>query len=221
MKKLLTVTTLAATLIAGANADAASNATDAKQVAVFGTSAIAGGIAGGPVGFILGALGGAWLGEKIEAEETLTLELKETENMLADARSHLDQKEQQLLAATMMAQLKLDLMFTTGSDELEAQNNEVIAQLAEFLIGQRDLMVRIDGHADPRGDHDRNLELSKARSTAVRDQLILLGVEPVRIQTFAHGASFADQSANDLDALALERRVSIQIAPTAQGFAVR
>lgn len=221
MKKLLTATTLSTALIVSATADAQSAATDAKKAAVFGSSAVAGAVVGGPIGFIAGALGGVWLGEKVGDADRLETELTETQAMLQATQTHLDDKEQQLLAATMVAQLKLDLMFTTGSDELEAHNNEVVAQLADFLIAQRDLVVRIDGHADARGEFDDNLALSKQRSTAVRDQLIMLGVEPVRIQTFAHGASYADGNQVTTDELALDRRVSIQIAPSSQNFAVR
>jgi len=227
MKKVITASIIATTLFANAHAEAKSAKTEAKQAALFSTGAIAGAVIGGPVGMFVGSLGGVWMAEKVEQADTLSDQLDETQAMLVETQASLANKEQQLLAASMVAQLKLDLMFTTGSSQLEAQNNEVVAQLASFLSAHRDLIVRIDGHADPRGDKNENLELSKARSTAVRDQLIMLGVEPVRIQTFAHGETFADvtnSSANtgySSDGYALDRRVSIQIAPAEQNFAIR
>jgi len=227
MKKIITASIIATTLFANAHAEAKSGKTEAKQAALFSTGAIAGAMLGGPVGMFVGSLGGVWMAEKVEQADTLSDQLDETQAMLVDTQASLATKEQQLLAASMVAQLKLDLMFTTGSSQLEAQNNEVVAQLASFLSAHRDLIVRIDGHADPRGNQDDNLELSKARSTAVRDQLIMLGVEPVRIQTFAHGATFSDEtnfqekSSFSNDSYALERRVSIQIAPAEQNFAIR
>lgn len=224
MKKLLmavTVSTL--TLNAIASAEAATDTekalqgdplTPAKQATVFTGAAVAGAAVGGPVGFIAGALGGAWLGEQIkQAEEADMLATQ-----LTQSRTELGNLAQQLDAARLSANdaqelalesLEFQMLFTTGDDELQEAQEQQVAAMADFLNRHPQLQVHLEGHSDPRGSDGYNNVLSDQRALSVQRTLEAYGVAPERIERRALGASQSKASKGDLDAYALERRVDI------------
>ncbi|MGB7216679.1 MAG: OmpA family protein, partial [Gammaproteobacteria bacterium] len=80
------------------------------------------------------------------------------------------------------------------------------------LIGAMDgAVVMLEGHADSRGDAAYNEALSAARAEHVRQIFIDAGVPAERIAVTAEGENQAVAEPNDVDGLALERRVSISI----------
>jgi len=81
------------------------------------------------------------------------------------------------------------LTFETGSAELTEQSKLV---LREFGKAFKDFIpavtVIIEGHADPRGGEEYNLELSRKRAAAVRDYLVgELGNNPKQFQVMGFG----------------------------------
>ena len=48
--------------------------------------------------------------------------------------------------------------------------------MARQLAGHPEIKVAIEGHTDPSGDAESNLELSQRRAEGVRDQLVTLGL---------------------------------------------
>ncbi|MFD1217992.1 OmpA family protein [Microbulbifer celer] len=227
MKKMLMAATLSSLALNGlaVNSAAASEAgvekefessalTPAKQATVFTGAAVAGAAVGGPVGFIAGALGGAWLGEQIkQAEEADMLATQ-----LTESRTELGNLAQQLDAARLSAndaqELALDslsfqMLFTTGDDELQEAQERQVAAMADFLIRHPQMKVYLEGHSDPRGSDGYNNVLSDQRALSVQRALEAYGVAPERIERHALGASQSQANKGDLDAYALERRVDI------------
>ena len=78
------------------------------------------------------------------------------------------------------------------------------------------LEVQLHGFADPRGNAEKNLELSLQRASAVRDALINGGASPEQIRITAHGEDLTTAPQDDLEAYAWERRVSLSIRPTGE-----
>jgi outer membrane protein OmpA-like peptidoglycan-associated protein len=83
------------------------------------------------------------------------------------------------------------LTFDTGSVGLTAQSK---AMLREFGTAFKDYMpgvaVIIEGHCDPRGGEQYNLELSRRRAAAVRDYLVAeLGNDPKQFAVVGFGAT--------------------------------
>ena len=82
------------------------------------------------------------------------------------------------------------LTFETGSVALTNQSK---AMLREFAKAFKDYMpgvaVIIEGHADPRGGDEYNLDLSRRRATAVRDYLASLGNDPKQFEIIGFGQS--------------------------------
>ncbi|WP_193166347.1 OmpA family protein [Microbulbifer hainanensis] len=220
MKKVLTAVALGSLITTGVQATETkpefqgSKLTPAKQATVFTGSAIAGAAVGGPVGFIAGALGGAWLGEQIKhAEEADMLA-----SQLAESRTELGNLAQQLDAAHLSANdanqlavdaLQFQLLFTTGDDQLQPGQMQQLSALADFLGRHPHLNVRLEGRADPRGSDGYNNVLSDQRALSVQRALEEYGVDSTRISRRALGASQSKAPRGDADAYALERRVDI------------
>jgi outer membrane protein OmpA-like peptidoglycan-associated protein len=197
-----------------------------------GVGAAAGAALAGPPGLIIGAGVGAFMGDRMgravtasELEDELALAQSDIDDLRASlervrtelyaAQRDLSDREERIseLEASRRVGLSLetDVMFRTGSSDLEPAAGERLDRLARALRDNQDLGVRLDGHADPRGEADFNRGLSEDRSNAVRDGLVERGIEPSRIEVFGHGAEHATGAEGDLDGYALDRRVEIRL----------
>ncbi len=191
--------------------------TGLKQGTAFATSAVAGAALGGPVGLILGALGGAYMGEQIKQAD----EVDAMNDSLAVAQQEIERLHQQLafnqqradeFQSLAMDTLDLNVLFRTASDKLSEQGRQRVFELANLLNRYSDMRVRLDGHADPRGTDEYNNVLAHYRAQTVRDLLIDSGVAAERIETYSHGADRSNASLGDLKAYAAERKVSIDVS---------
>jgi outer membrane protein OmpA-like peptidoglycan-associated protein len=240
-------------------ADAAPKKPSPQEPAGFITGAVIGGFAAGPIGALVGAGVGTWLGSRVhrahdaahaEAQvaslqndrdqlERETAELKSETAALANAKSDLEETNRALTArldqlahnvetaqeatddaareqaAKVLDGLQGDVLFRTGSAEIDGETAHDIGVIAGVLVKSPALTVRLDGYADPRGGDELNLELSRARADAVRDLLLAAGVPEQALEVNAYGKS--QSTAQDDDGYAFERRVrlTLQAAPPA------
>lgn len=79
------------------------------------------------------------------------------------------------------------IFFTSGSTQFSARALDVIAAQAEWLRRRPQLKLTIEGHADDGGATDEDMRLSAERAEAVRNRLVMGGVEPRRIVLLARG----------------------------------
>lgn len=217
MKKAIA---LSIALISSASLPLAAQAkdvrTDVKQAAVFTTAGILGGLAAGPIGLFVGAIGGAYLGEQIEKADQLDnaqlarmdaeVTISHLNNELIDRSIALEQLQQQTFD-----QLQLQVLFFTGSDSLTEQGEQQLQIFADFLNKHQHLNIHLHGYADPRGTEDYNEVLSHYRAISVKEALEMAGVDYSRISITAHGANRARTALDNADTYALERRVDIEI----------
>ena len=82
----------------------------------------------------------------------------------------------------------------------------IIEKKAQFLKQHPDKKTLIEGHCDERGSVEYNLALGERRATAVRNQLISLGVAPGRIRTVSYGKERPVDPAHTEEAWAKNRR---------------
>jgi len=197
-----------------------------------GGGAAIGALVAGPAGAIIGAGVGGFLGERLQlaaSVDTLETSLHQSRADAEDLRSVLGAERAQLLRMredrsrldqqiaeleqreSLAADLQLAVLFRTGSSELDSDAVTRIDRLAELMVHDSALSVRLDGYADPRGDAEYNMSLSRSRASTVRDALTERGISPARVRTQAHGMSFSSATEGDLDAYALERRVNISL----------
>lgn len=84
------------------------------------------------------------------------------------------------------------ITFVTGSSELTPESRAALDKVARALASGKltPLSFRVEGHADPRGGEDLNLELSKARAESVVSYLVKEhGIDRQRLQPVGKGAS--------------------------------
>jgi peptidoglycan-associated lipoprotein len=79
---------------------------------------------------------------------------------------------------------------------------------AEFLRGNSH-DVRLEGHADERGTREYNMALGERRANAVRDFLVLQGVNSSRIETVSYGEERPVDLGSNETSWAKNRRVEL------------
>lgn len=197
-------------------ADTGTTTSEWKAAGVFTTSAVAGLAAAGPAGMIIGALGGAYLGEQVKKAD----QLDQSELQRAEYEMQLSQLKTQLANADVkvgkLSQLALDklefqVLFHTGADQLTERGQARVTALADFLREQDGLTVRLTGHADPRGTDEYNNVLSQHRALTIEQSLIEEGIEPYRIERRSFGSLQSTAMKGNHEHYAMERRVDIEI----------
>lgn len=190
------------------------------------SGAAAGAIVGGPIGAAVGAMFGGILGDSVgttnraqahakqmeEQSKQLEQELIDTRIALAKASERTGGDE---MLDALAQRLHADVLFRTGDAKMEADVASKLEDLGKLLALHGQLEVQLHGFADPRGNPEKNLELSLERANAVREALIRGGAAPEQIQLSAHGADLTTAPKGDLEAYAWERRVSLAIRPVA------
>lgn len=194
-----------------------------------GSGAVIGAAAGGPVGFILGAAFGGWVGDRFDHEREARVaaeeryaeaasETDELEKLLALNKREIGRLESQLTAErrdharALEEALNIQVYFRTEESKLDEDAAERLARIGKLIGSMDGVVVMLEGHADARGDVEYNEALSAARAESVRDIFVEAGVPAERIAVSAEGETQATAAENDVDALALERRVEISIA---------
>jgi outer membrane protein OmpA-like peptidoglycan-associated protein len=207
----------------------------------FVTGGVIGAFAAGPIGAVVGAGLGTWLGNRVhrasdakKAEAQVALlesdksqlqgeksALLSEKSQLADTNQALSAKLDDLSKKVQIVQsakedasavldgLQGDVLFRTGSAEINADIAHQIQVLAQAVAKSPELKIRVDGYADPRGTVDTNMKLSQDRANAVRDLLLAAGVNDTTLEVNAYGKS--QSTAEDSDGYALERRVRLTL----------
>ncbi len=170
-----------------------------------------GAVAGGPVGAIAGGITGALLGEHYHKQKALNHALAADLSGSNAERAKLTQTVMQLDGSLGHArELTLNIAFRTGESKLTADDIDQLTTVGQLASGMTDIKVKVSGHADPRGAKDYNTALSKERAEAVAAVLASAGIDPQRMVIEALGAQ-GDAAVRDLDAFALQRRVTVKL----------
>jgi outer membrane protein OmpA-like peptidoglycan-associated protein len=220
-----TLTGIAAAAYAGDAADDRGEASKQSDVGVV-TGLTVGALAAGPVGAVVGAGAGALIGDgfhrQAKAREALAQDLRKSEaerarlvhsvaeldGSLSQAQAHSAQLDATLQHAD---QLSLDVSFRTADDSVTAQAMSPLLKLGALAASMPEAQVEVAGYADPRGSDAYNDELSLRRAESVAAVLACAGVPREHILIEAHGKTEAASADGDLDAYALERRVTVRL----------
>lgn len=181
------------------------------------TGAAAGAIVGGPVGAAVGLMFGGIFGDSIGTANRADLHARQLEKELIDTRIALAEASERTGGDEMLdalaERLHADVMFRTAGADMDMDVAAKLEELGKLLAAHGQLEVQLHGFADPRGNAEKNLELSLRRASAVRDALMKGGAAPGQIQVSAHGEDLTTAPQGDLEAYAWERRVSLSIRP--------
>jgi outer membrane protein OmpA-like peptidoglycan-associated protein len=190
------------------------------------TGLAVGAAAGGPIGAAIGAAAGGLLGDRYHKEKetraALAADLRRSEaersrlatsvtelnGSLAESQTQGAQLEHTRAAVDAIG---MDVSFRTDDTAIKVEDMAPLLKLGALAAAVPDAKLRVAGFADPRGAPAYNDELSKRRAEAVAAALECGGIEPGRLIIEAHGAAESDSVAGDLDAYALDRRVTVRL----------
>ena len=107
-------------------------------------------------------------------------------------KSLVDKKKSLFAAAKQTASEKLiavgdRVLFDYDSAKLDTSAKILLDGQSRFLRANTDLNFIIEGHCDERGTREYNLALGEQRATAVRDYLVIQGIDPDRIKVISYG----------------------------------
>jgi outer membrane protein OmpA-like peptidoglycan-associated protein len=216
MFKKALIGTVAIALSTGV-ANAGENKFTKEEGVGMGSGAAIGAVVGGPIGAVVGLFVGGIIGDSVGTATRADLHAKQLEQELIDTRVALAKASESTGGDEMLdrlaEQLHADVMFRTGSADIDSQVAAKIEALGALLAAHGQLEIQLNGFADPRGTPEQNLELSLRRADAVREALIRGGVTPEQIRLSAHGEDLTTAAKDDIEAYAWERRVSLAIRP--------
>lgn len=206
-------------------ADAGENKLTKEEGAGLLTGAAAGAIVGGPIGAFVGLMVGGIVGDSVGTakraeQQAQVLEDELVETRLALARASETSGDDTMLNA-LAERLHADVMFRTGSSEMDQELIKKLGEIGQLLGSHRTLEVQLHGFADPRGPSEENLKLSALRAESVRAALIGGGADPSQIAIAAHGEDMTTAAKDDVEAYAWERRVSLAIRPVGDASVAR
>ena len=79
------------------------------------------------------------------------------------------------------------VLFDYDSAKLDTSAKILLDSQSRFLRANTDLNFVVEGHCDERGTREYNLALGEKRATAVRDYLVINGIDPDRIKVISYG----------------------------------
>ena len=106
--------------------------------------------------------------------------------------SSVDKKKSLFAQAKQTASDKLiavgdRVLFDYDSAKLDSSAKILLDSQSRFLRANTDLNFIVEGHCDERGTREYNLALGEQRATAVRDYLVIQGIDPDRIKVISYG----------------------------------
>jgi len=103
------------------------------------------------------------------------------------------------------------IYFDFDSFELKPQARTILQKKAALFKNVPALKMRIEGHCDERGTDEYNLALGEKRARVAYEFLILLGVEPQRLQIISYGEEYPADTGHNETAWAQNRRDEFKV----------
>jgi peptidoglycan-associated lipoprotein len=98
------------------------------------------------------------------------------------------------------------VFFAYDSAVLSPIATQTLDRQAAWLKQYPDIVLTVEGHTDERGTREYNLALGDRRANAVKNYLVALDIEAVRILTISYGEERPAEPGNDETAWANNRR---------------
>jgi OmpA-OmpF porin, OOP family len=99
------------------------------------------------------------------------------------------------------------ILFDVDKSTLKPQSMGTINKICALLKKEPSLKFEIDGHTDNSGSSKHNMELSRQRADAVKDELVKLGIDASRLTTRGFGDTRPMDSNDTPEGKANNRRV--------------
>ena len=109
-----------------------------------------------------------------------------------------------------------DLLFNSGGATLQPQSQRRLEPLVQYLQGNAQREIIIEGHTDSIGNPEVNKRLSLQRADTVMEYLLSRGIEPSRVETRGFGEEVPVATNTTNAGRALNRRVEVVIKTPGQ-----
>lgn len=107
--------------------------------------------------------------------------------------------------------LKQMIHFETGKAVIMPDSFAILDEVADVLIQNPNIRIRVDGHTDSTGSYDLNMRLSQSRADSVKQYLVNKGIDSFRMETMGYGPSKPIDTNKTASGRAKNRRVEIHI----------
>lgn len=124
-----------------------------------------------------------------------------------------------IIDETMNAQEMLDdpdsplsnrtIYFDFNSAKISDESLTFLEAHGNFIAGNGDVSVRLEGHADERGSREYNIALGDRRAQSVRRVLLFQGASVDQLDTISYGEEQPAMLGHDEDSWAKNRRVEL------------
>jgi peptidoglycan-associated lipoprotein len=103
------------------------------------------------------------------------------------------------------------VFFGFDRSNLSQEAERTVEALAAWMRANPQTTITVEGHADERGTREYNLALGARRANAVRDYLIVLGIDPNRVDTVSFGEERPAVQGSNEQAWAQNRRAEFVV----------
>ncbi|MCP4471523.1 MAG: peptidoglycan-associated lipoprotein Pal [Gammaproteobacteria bacterium] len=101
------------------------------------------------------------------------------------------------------------IYFEYDSAKLTGESIEILETHGDFIAGNGEVSVRLEGHADERGSREYNIALGDRRAQSVRRVLLFQGASSDQVETVSYGEEQPAASGRDEEAWSKNRRVEL------------
>lgn len=107
------------------------------------------------------------------------------------------------------------IFFAFGTTKILPKSDPLLDEVAQALKDRTGICVRVEGHTDNKGSREQNLVLSEGRAAAVRDYLLVQGIDTARLTAKGYADTLPIDSNGTLEGRENNRRVEFVIVPCA------
>lgn len=115
----------------------------------------------------------------------------------------------EMLEQTEGALANRTIYFEFDSAKLTSESIEILETHGNFIAGNGEVSVRLEGHADERGSREYNIALGDRRAQSVRRVLLFQGASTDQVDTVSYGEEQPAVSGHTEEAWARNRRVEL------------
>jgi peptidoglycan-associated lipoprotein len=101
------------------------------------------------------------------------------------------------------------IYFEYDSAKLTSESIVILETHGNFIAGNGEVKVRLEGHGDERGSREYNIALGDRRAQSVRRVLLFQGASSDQIETVSYGEEKPMESGHDEAAWSKNRRVEL------------
>ena len=116
----------------------------------------------------------------------------------------------EMLAQTEGTLSERTLYFEFDSAKLTSESISILETHGNFVAGNGEVSVRLEGHADERGSREYNIALGDRRAQSVRRVLLFQGASSDQVETVSYGEEEPAVSGHDEAAWGKNRRVELK-----------